>query len=458
MWIPDVGKATDLPLYREIVQRLLADIEAGVLSTGARLPPHRDLADRLGVARGTVARAYAEAERLGIVQGSVGRGTFVTDPRGKDGRYRSVFAPAPDGIDLSLNYPDHGQDPELGPALARLARRSDLQSLLRYQPQRGAERHRALGLAWASRHQVEADLEQIAVCAGAQHAMLVALATAARPGDTVLVEEWTYPGIFAAAATLGLRVQPVACDLHGIKPGALQAICEQRKARVLCTIPTIHNPTTSVLPLERRKRIAAIARASDLALIEDDVLRLRVPDAPPPLQSLAPERTYFIASTSKAICGGLRVAFLVAPPSQMELVAERIWGSLWMASALGAELIAGWIESGVADTVLERRRRAASARQQLADRILQDRPRQSHPASDHVWLHLPAPWTTDQFVAEARQRGVTVAPAHVFTPVTRREPRVRLSLSAARSDGELRHALHLLRDLLDRRPLRRPQP
>src|SRR5918993_1671109 len=76
IWTP-VLLDTSEPKYQALVEALRRDVEAGVLPPGTRLPPHRELANRLGVAIGTVSRAYAIAERRGIVRGQVGRGTFV---------------------------------------------------------------------------------------------------------------------------------------------------------------------------------------------------------------------------------------------------------------------------------------------------------------------------------------------------------------------------------------------
>ena len=77
IWSPNLETQAG-PRYLAIVRALSDDIDRGVLHAGDRLPTHRELGDRLGVAVGTITRAYAEAERLGLVRGEIGRGTFVT--------------------------------------------------------------------------------------------------------------------------------------------------------------------------------------------------------------------------------------------------------------------------------------------------------------------------------------------------------------------------------------------
>src|SRR5262245_8139881 len=81
IWHPNLGQRPG-PRYLAIAESLAADITAGRLTAGDRLPTHRDLADRLGGTVGTVTRAYAEAARRGLVGGEVGRGTYVRENTG----------------------------------------------------------------------------------------------------------------------------------------------------------------------------------------------------------------------------------------------------------------------------------------------------------------------------------------------------------------------------------------
>src|SRR5574340_10881 len=125
IWRPKLS-GRDGPRYLAIVHALAEDLASGVLREGARLPTHRELAERLGVTVGTVSRAYQEAARRGLVSGEVGRGTFV---RG-DGAADEGSDDAP--IDLGQNHPpDPVHQPQrsaLLKALADLAVRADRKS------------------------------------------------------------------------------------------------------------------------------------------------------------------------------------------------------------------------------------------------------------------------------------------------------------------------------------------
>ncbi|MBI4264212.1 MAG: winged helix-turn-helix transcriptional regulator [Acidobacteria bacterium] len=94
MWLPKLDGRR--PKYRAIADAIDRDVQEGALRPGARLPPHRDLADHLGVTVTTVTRAYTEAARRGLVSGHVGRGTFVRGTEAEDTRDEGPF-------DLSVN-------------------------------------------------------------------------------------------------------------------------------------------------------------------------------------------------------------------------------------------------------------------------------------------------------------------------------------------------------------------
>lgn len=447
MWTPDLpegGKAR----YATIADALARDIATGRLPDGERLPTHRELADMLGVAIGTVTRAYAEAERRGLVRGEVGRGTFVGPPPLRAAAF-VPDAPRPGIIDLSLNVPVEGVVPDLAAALRALAKRPDLADLLRYQPHAGAARHRAAGAAWAARYGVTADPEQVLVCAGAQHAMLTIFSALAKPGDRVLTEALTYPGMKALSNLLHLPLEGVAMDAEGLRLDALDEALTRSDARFLYCMPTIHNPTGAVLSTDRRRAIAELARRHDVAIIEDDVHRFLLADAPPPLAHFAPERTYHIAGTSKALAGGLRVAFVTVPRGAVEHIERTIWATTWMAAPITAELAASWIEDGTADRIITAQRREAEVRQTLARGVFQNVAIPSHPQALHLWLELPDPWRGESFARAALQRGVAIAPAELFA-VGRGAvpPAVRLGLGAARDRHELERALRILHETL----------
>jgi DNA-binding transcriptional MocR family regulator len=460
-WVPDLRQRRG-PRYLAIAEALAEDAGAGRLTPGARLPTHRELADRLGVTVGTVTRAYAEAARRSLVSGEVGRGTFVRAPMA---RLSASPLPAPDAaflVDLGPNLPPSapgdGEGATLARTLSALSKRRDLAGLLAYPPEGGARAHRSAGAEWVARSGLKASAERTLVSSGSQHGMTAVFAALLGPGDLVLAEELTYPGMKTLAGLLSLRLQGLAMDEQGLRPDAFAAACRTRAPKALYCVPTLHNPTTSLQSEERRREIAAVAREHGVLIVEDDV-HGRILERPPrPLSAFAPELSVYLTGTSKVLAPGLRVGFIVAPEALVPRIAAAIRGTTWMAAPLMAEIAARWIADGTAESILRRKRKEAAARQRLAARILPGDAR-GHPAAYHVWLGLPRPWRSEAFAEAARQRGVLVTPAPAFAIGRGAVPdAVRVCLGAARDRAALERGLGVLAELLETAPLPAPLP
>ena len=437
------------PRYRAIVEALAEDVAAGELRMGSRLPTHRELADRLGVTVGTVSRAYSEAARQGLVSGEVGRGTFVrgggesaADPGDSDGP-----------VDLGQNHPPdpagHPQRTALLGALATLTARADAGRLLDYPAAGGNAADREAGASWIERAGVEASPEHVLVCTGSQHGLTVVLATQLEPGDLLLTESLTYAGLKSVAGLLHLRLKGLPMDAQGLRPEALEAACREGGAKALYLIPTLHNPTTAVMPEERRREIVAIARAHGLAIVEDDVHGLLPRERPRPIAALAPERSYYLTSTSKTLAPGLRIAYVLAPPERVARLAASLRATTWAVAPLMAAVASTWIRDGTADALVVARRQEARERQAIARDRLAGADFDAKPEAYYLWLRLPEPWRGDGFAAEARARGVLVTPAEAFAVGRAPVPHaVRLCLGAARTRAALSRGLLAVAGLL----------
>jgi DNA-binding transcriptional MocR family regulator len=449
IWTPEIEER-QRPLYMALANALKADIASGRLHPGDRLPTQRELASNLGISIGTVTRAYREAEERGGIESAPGRGTFVRRVRGERAVMGAGISYDSNLIDLTLAHPQYSEDPDLAEAFRNLLRRGDLQRLLRYQSIEGNPGYLAAGEKWLGAHGISTERDRIAVTAGAQHALYVLLSILTESGDLVLADELTYPGFVSAVTQLGLRTRGVPGDEEGMLPGALSAFCKNEGPKALYLIPTIHNPTGVVMSAARRKEIASVAAQYDLPVIEDDILRLLEPDPPPPISTFYPQGVFFIADMSKSVAGGVRIAYLSVPQPFKEAVVSAVSNTVFMVSPICAELAANWIEDGSALRAAARKRAEAEARQVIANEILGRFSHRTHPRSYYFWLELPEEWTSAEFAAEARRRGVGVATARPFvTGGCSPPPAVRISLSAAESRTSLETALGILSNLLD---------
>jgi DNA-binding transcriptional MocR family regulator len=450
IWIPDLS-AFSGPRYKAIAEALATDMRSGRLKAGERLPTHRELAYRLGVTVGTVTRAYAEAQRRGLLEGHVGRGSFLAQPVSLPASF--AMADHESGmIELSLAFPPpQSSDQLLQRTFAELSRQSGVARLLDYQPHGGMAHHRAAGAAWMERFGFSVPAERIIVTASAQHGLTICIGALLRPGDLLLTEPLTYPGIRAVADLFKLRLRSVAQDESGVRPDALEAACREDSPRALYCMPTLQNPTGTTMPAERRQAIAAVLRKYRLPAIEDDTYGFLV-EAPPPLATFAPDLGHYLLGTSKSMAPGLRVGFLAVPPGQSAPFIAALRATTWMAPTISAEIAARWIGDGTAAALSEGLRKTAIERQKLARRLLDGFDYRAHPNSFFGMLHLPAPWRASDFVGAAARRGVRLRAAETFSTDQPAPAAIRLCVSGLADPNRLADGIGRLVGLLREGP------
>lgn len=471
IWKPDLANRTG-PKYRNIAEALADDIASGVLSPGDRLPTHRDLAWRLGVTVGTVSRAYAMAQDRGLISGEIGRGTIVREigarrPKPDLGNHfesppmPTYFAPpverqtGPGVIDMGRNFPTDPRTAELiADALRRMAVPQLLNDLEAYHPPNGLRVHRQAAAAWLAELGLDADAGTVLIASGCQNALSVAISGLCKPGDRILMEELTWPGAAQLAQSLSLSIEGVGLDDEGIRPDAFEEACRQGAVRLLYTVPTLQNPTTTTMSEQRRREIVEVARRHDVLLIEDGVFGFLSPGAPPPIRALAPDITIYATSLSKSVTPSLRIGYLAVPETLVSQVATVIRATMLMPPTLGAQLASELIFSGAAGLAARRQRELAADRQRLARQILGGYIGKTNPDASQIWMELPPQWSPRQFADAAMGRGVSVNPGGSFmpTPGGSEPSNMRVCLATESNRERIEEGLHILADLLASHP------
>ncbi len=449
MWKPNI-KAASGPRYLAMADAIEGDVKQGRLTPGTKLPTHRDLAEMLGVTVGTVTRGYAEAARRGVVRGETGRGTFVGGDVHSAVTLVSHREDAiPGVVDMSMTLPFEGLNPDLSGVLAHVAADPLSNRLLEYYPSCGRTVDREAGVEWIRRHNLNVLPEVVVVTVGGQNSLAVVLSAMFRPGDAIAVEALTYPLIKTLARRFHLKLIPIPMDEGGMIPDALAEACRTQSVQGVYLMPSCQNPTTVRMPEYRRQEVAALAQRNDLFIIEDDAYGLAAGVDAVPLASLAPERTFFIASMSKSVAGGLRVAYLASPSYHIKAVERAISDMVWMTPPLMAEIARRWIDDGTADRTVAARREEAKIRTDMAKNILSKLDISLQKTGYHAWLKLPEPWTSADFVRVAEESDVLVTTDDIF--VVGRSPlphAVRIALSGPRDCEELHRGLRVIRNIL----------
>lgn len=449
-WRPG-GLAADRPAYVALADAIAHDLARGLLAPGDRLPTHRALAATLRVTVRTVARGYAEAERRGLVGGEVGRGTYV----------RSAFGLAParsTTIELSALHPPIAAGPAPAELLAGTLRSLAgdplaLQMVADTEHSADDPAHRAAAAAWVAHRDFAPRADDMLLTAGAQHALALCLLTLVPAGSAVATTALTNPGLIAAARTLSVPLVVVDSDEDGILPGALDDACSRETIGAVHVQPTFDNPRGHTMPLRRREELADAAGRRDLWVIEDDPLGPLAPDRPDPLAALAPDRACYVASAAKVLALGLRVGMLSAPEQAYPRLAAALRASTWLLPPLLGEVVARWVRDGTAQQVVERRVAACHERGAIAREILADLDVHGDPASPHLWVALPAPWSAGSFVGALRDEEILVAPGDDYA-ADRALPAhgIRLGLNAEVPDDALRHGLETIARVMSRGP------
>ena len=434
--------------YKSLVDTFAQAIRSGQMPPGTRLPTHRQLAAEHGLALVTASRVYSELEVMGLVSAEVGRGTFVREISLPPGQGSGQMTLATGMLDLNFNYPSlPGQAELLRTALRQLALSGDLESLLRYQPHAGRVHERAVMARHLLSRGLTVTAEQVLVVSGAQHGLAVTMMALLKPGDVIAVDALTYSGFKVLAETLHLEVVAIPVAADGPDLDYLQNLCRKRPVRAVYCMPTLHNPLGWVMSQAQREQLVGIARHHNLMIIEDAAYAFLVQDAPPPVASLAPERTVYVGGLSKSVATGLRVGFVAAPAAWMGQLERTIMATTWNVPGVMSAIAVGWIEDGTVARLEAQKREDAQARQALAAQVLSGMACISHPSSYFLWLPLAEDVRADQVAMTLQREHVWVSTAEPFAVSAHVPHALRLALGSVQMPA-LREALVKVRQVL----------
>ena len=435
--------------YKQLVDQLASEIREGRLAPGTRLPTHRQLASREGLALVTATRVYAELQAMGLVSGETGRGTFVRETALPRGLGIDQHAAAIGMLDLNFNAPAlPGQAELLRSALRQLAASGDLEALLRYQPHGGRAHERAAIALYLENRRLTVPAEQVRIVDGAQHGLASTAMALLQPGDVVAVDALSYPGFKVLAQQLRLELIAIPAAGPGPDLDALELLCRRRKVRAVYAMPTLHNPLGWVMSINRRHAFAALIRRHGLLLIEDAAYAFLAQDAPPPMAALLPESTVYVSGFSKSVATGLRVGFVAAPAAWIPRIERAIRATTWNTPGVMTAMVVSWLRDGTVARLEAQKREDAQMRQKQVTQVFKGLPCMRHPSSYFVWLPMPDELRADQVAMALQTAGISVSTAEPFATGVQVPQALRLALGSVPLE-KLRHALMRVRLALD---------
>ncbi|WP_185113074.1 MULTISPECIES: PLP-dependent aminotransferase family protein [Peribacillus] len=446
-WKPTISRE-DRPIYQALAKRLECDIMEGLLVPGTKLPPQRELADYLDLNVSTVSKAFKVCELKGLLSATVGSGTFVSYDALSNAYLLDEVKPG-HLIEMGATLPDNASFEPLLHQLKNMLQETDYEKWFGYGRTGESFWQKDAAIKLMKRGGFETTVERILFANGGQNAIAATLASLCQPGDRIGADQHTYPGLKTAAAMLSVQIVPIKSENGEMSPAAFEDACKHDNIKGIYLIPDFHNPTACSMSVENRKMIAAIAKKHDQFIIEDATYHLHNEKPLPAIASFAPEQVIYIASLSKSIAPGLRLAYVAVPSPFKEPISRALYNLNITVSPLLAELAARTIISNQFEGMIAGHRKQTIRRNQVVNRYLAGYACLGAETSIFRWLLLPGKITGAGFEALAAEQGVQVYAAERFV-VGKSSPEraVRVSICAPETMEELERGLRILERLL----------
>ncbi len=487
-----------VPLARQIETHFERLIRERLLAPGMKLPATRELARELRVNRATVALAYEELVAAGLARAHVGQGTFVADgitpaeaverpmPSAPidwagllsrsariiaedDGRHRGPAAGdtrATGLVSFAGGMPDSALFPT--DAFRRVLNqviRDEGDDLLQYYPAGGYAPLRSYLSSYLLRFGIEARAEDILIVNGSQQGFDLIARTFIDPGDTVAIEQPTYPRATQVFRAFGGELQATPWDDQGPRADVLERILNRHTPKLFYCQPTGHNPTGLTISAERARRLLALAGRHQVPVVEDgfDGSLYYGRRAATPLKALDRDGlVIYLGTFSKILFPGLRLGWVVAATP----VIERLEAAKQLADLHTSALIQAAVHRFCAMKLLERHAARAvaeySRRRTLLLTALARRMPEGVTWTDpqggfSLLLTLPDALDASALLPLAVEHGVAFTPGALFFVDGSGESTLRLSFSAVaatRIDEGVRRLAEVTKIAL-KRPRRR---
>ncbi|WP_313528882.1 aminotransferase-like domain-containing protein [Anaerotignum sp.] len=444
-WKPEKGKLAH-PLYVSLAKLLEQDIKNGTLPPHTKLPPQRELADYLDINLSTVTKAFKLCQLDGFLYAITGRGTFVAPNAGvsisiQDTNNDSSHIEM--GLIRPMDFLNHYTEDAAKAVLAK----NPKESLLTYSAPFGTAYQKSAAIKWCYQLGLQSKAEDIFFTTGAQNALAVILVTLFHHGDKIATDEFTYSNFIELANMLNIQLVPIHIDEFGMIPEDLDLQCHQQGIQGIYLMPTYSNPTGTLMDNSRKTALAKVIRNHHLILIEDDIYAFLSPKDNTPITTLCPQNGCYIASFSKAISPGLRVAFLSVPHRFTPQIAQGIYNINVKTSSICVETAAYMIHNGITDEVIEKKRQEAYSRNWMFQQYFPDN--KSIPLSFSRWLPLPFSLNDLPLERLAQEKGLNLFHSNRFlVGPSHGEQFLRVSLTSTDTTEELELGLKKLSEML----------
>jgi 2-aminoadipate transaminase len=349
-----IRRNVKIPVYRQISTHISQMIGEKKLLPGSRLPDTRTLSCSLGVSRNTVVAAYNELESNGLIFSHVGKGTFVerylpksvfsTPQREKEtmnyeGLFSSVWEKSfripftrieqrwdvqkePQTITFASDLPDPEYFPyeEFNDSIRSALRKFGTDLLNQGHPRGFRQLLEYLPLFLAKRN-ITCENGELMIVNGVQQGLSIVGKLFVNPGDTVVLENLTYPQALLIFKSVQADLVGIPVQDDGLDVDFFERVLRRRKVKLLYTIPTYQNPTGTVMSVEKRERLVELCRKYRVVIVEDDYaheLNLEQREVLPIKAWDESGCVVYMGSLSNILFPGIRLSWILAPKTVCE--------------------------------------------------------------------------------------------------------------------------------------------
>ena len=449
-------------LYLKLERQLRQQIESGQLAAGGKMPSIRHLAQSQQLSKATVLSAYERLEADGLIQARTRSGFYVCQTQHElDSPPIStpkVDARALDQSQILMDimqrgaafdlYPGHDTEPsnhKLQRCLGRAQRQQSSAQYLYYDEPLGLLPLRKQIQQLMAHGGAKAHEDEIVVSNGCQHALLLALLAATRPGDVVAVESPGFYGSLQLIEALGLKALELPCSANeGLSIDALRLATQHWPIRALICSPCFATPTGASMPEASKQALLTIAKQHDFVLIEDDIYGELYFGQQRPRSLYSYDQDGLVlqcSSFSKNLSRDLRLGWVATGRYQQQVIKAKLATSLAVPQ-LSQQGLSFYIAEGGLDKHLRRKRSQYQERYQHMRYLLQQYFPEDTRCSQAsgglaAWIELPKTVDTLALYEQALEKGIVLTPGRLFTAQDNYRNFLRLSYAHPWTDNRI---------------------